>query len=714
KSEELNSEDGFLTSNLIEDGGFEGVSVEDAKAGAWDIDVTSSAAGTKGTAELVTDAYDGEQAFRLKGAGNDSGYPEISQDITVLPNTTYFISLRVKVNGTATSNSNIFYGLVSRDRETETVYGEQHRWSDNSVDKDKVYKTEEDEWAGYTNGFTLFNARIRTANETNVRLFIRVQKMDVTIDDVSVTYAGDLVPASANLLKNPGFEDSTGADALKDWEAISMPESGGAGSGAAAGIDDVRTSSAYTAGRSTQDKQIEGFNALYLAAYSGITEEDSIIIGQAVSVTANTQYSFYANFSKWDSPKSLAGVQSVTVGIYAADKETVLAAKNIDGADISMARYLYTGVSGNSGDNTTVYPFIKVQTIGYGAYGQGLYVDDCAFYKTSLGLPDGKTNMFTNGELAGSSDGWYEVGGSSQLGWQNKSAYISDGSVWLSQWNPYNGLLQGARLEAGKLYKVTAYVAGYLNGPQDAPFEGLNSPASILVIKGEEEEVYNTIEADLAAWQFDNIEVVAKQNVYLDTDVVYRPIELIFSVETTGDYSILIGFEGMAYYAPTDSWIWRGGMNIGGVSMYETSMEELSPIVDDGDYTDYIVNTDTTNISITDDAITVKGLTVEQFLEAAYAAPGYEMKVVDANGNEVTSGKMQSGYSVVVTKDNETVKTYSVSVSSTPGGDPGDNTGDGDNKKGGCGSVVAAGSAWAVCALAVSVVALVKKGRKNS
>ena len=263
-SEESNADDGLLTSNLVKDGSFENVTAEDT--GDWDVDVSSDAAGTKGSWELVEGAenvHSGTKAITLKGAGNDSGYPEISQQMTVLPNTTYYVTIRLKNNNTAMSSANLFFGFASPERDGETIYGEQHRWADNSVDKDHIYQ-EDGAWSEH-NGYSLISARLKTGNETNVRFYIRLQKMNATIDDVTITYAQDIVSTgSENLLKNPGFEDSTNANPLADWITI-----GETTNGFSAGIDDVRTTSAYTPGSNMQDKQIEGCNALYLVANSG-------------------------------------------------------------------------------------------------------------------------------------------------------------------------------------------------------------------------------------------------------------------------------------------------------------------------------------------------------------------------------------------------------------------------------------------------------------
>lgn len=695
------TEDSLLTSNLIQDGSFEGVTADDT--GAWTMDVTSEAAGEKGSWEVSTDAHSGSQAITLKGAGNDSGYPEISQKITVLSNTTYYVALRVKNNNTAMSSANLFFGFASEERAEETIYGEQHRWADNSVDKDKIYQNEDESWSAH-NGYSLYSARIRTGNETNIRFYVRVQKMNVTIDDISVTYAQDIVSTgSENLLKNAGFEDSTSANALKDWVEI-----GETTTGFSAGIDDVRTTSAYVPGSNMQDKQIEGCNTLYLVAQSGA--EGSMTVGQPITVEAGSNYAFYANFSKWGEVKATAGVQKVQIGILAENQEDVLTVKTIDGSDISLARYMLASVVANVGENTTVYPFVKVETKGFGTYGAGLYVDECYFFKTALDLPEGKTNLLTNGALEENSDGWWEVGGSSQLGWEaggaDGKAYVSQGDIWLSQWSPYDGIVQSVTLEAGQMYKITAYMRTYLISGASAAYDGLYSPVTVMVIEGDDESVSEALYADDST---DNLTVVAKQNVRFERDDAYMPVNLIFTAETAGTYSVFVGFEG-----GVENNIFQGGVQIGGVSMYKTSMEELSVEENNDDYSQAIVNT-SSDVTVTATGITIgKAMTVSEFTDAVYAAPGYTMTIKDADGNAVTSGDMKSGYTVSVVKDGTEVASYAVTVNAggTDGpSDPADPTDPDANNAWVLPVVLSVVGVVVVAGVIVGVVLLKKKGK---
>lgn len=711
-SEEKNENDGLLTSNLVKDGSFENVTADDT--GAWTVDVTSEAAGTKGSWELVEGAenvHSGEKAITLKGAGNDSGYPEIAQVIEVLPNTTYFVTLRVRNNNTAMSSANLFFGFATEEREGETIFSEQHRWTDNAADTDMTTDDEGMPTENH-NGYSLYTARLKTGNETTVRFYIRLQKMNATIDDVTITYAQDIVSTgSENLLKNPGFESSSSANALADWMTL-----GEIPAGFSAGIDDVRTSAAYTPGSDMQDKQIEGCNALYLVANSGAN--GAMTISQAVAVEANSNYAFYVNLSKWvETLKDQAGVQSVTVGIYAADQETVLARRTIDGNNISLARYMLVSVVANSAENTTLYPFISVEIAGFGTYGAGLYVDDCSFFKTALDLPEGKENLLTNGDIAENSDGWWEVGGSSQLGWEAGSkdgkAYVSDGNIWLSQWSPLDGIVQSVTLKKDQMYKITTYMRPYWGNDQtpnaSSMYDSLYSPLSILVIEGNDEAVSGALSTDDSTA---NLTVVARQSVRVERDDAYVPVTLIFTAPADGEYSVFIGFEG----GYDEALGFQGGVQIGGMSMYETSMEELSVIDETGDYSDVLVNT-SSDVTVDGTSIAIReAMTVADFKDAVYAASGYTMSVTDANGQAVTSGSMASGYKVVVSDgDGNVVKEYSVTVnaSGSQGGDTTTPPVSGEEEGGWTWQWAALFVPIAVVIVAVVVIVLVMKKKKN-
>ena len=478
--------------------------------------------------------------------------------------------------------------------------------------------------------------------------------MNVTIDDVTVTYASPVVPmGSTNLLANPGFESSSNANPLASWEEI-----GETTTGFSAGIDDVRTTSAYTPGSNMQDKQIEGFNALYLVAQSGA--DGQMTIGQEVTVNANTYYGFYANFSKWGEIKATAGLQQVEIGILAADKTTKLTRKTIDGADISLARYMLAGVVANTGENTKVYPYVIAKTKGFGTYGAGLYVDECYFFETKLNVPEGKTNLLSNGDLSNNSDGWYEVGGSSQLGWENGGSqgksFVTKGNEWLSQWDPYDGMVQSVTLKKDSYYYVTAYMRTYFDtqwGVLPTEYDGLYSPVSILVFEGGDENVSEV----LAGNDVSSLTMVAKQNVRFERDDAYMPVTLIFKAPKDGSYSFFVGFEGGVYNST-----WQGGVQIGGISVYETSMEELAPVESTVDYDNLLVNT-SSDITVSEDALNItKAMTISEFNDLVYAQAGYDLKVVDANNAEVTTGNMKTGYKVTISKDNAVVKTYSVTA----------------------------------------------------
>ena len=199
-----------------------------------------------------------------------------------------------------------------------------------------------------------------------------------------------------------------------------------------------------------------------------------------------------------------------------------------------------------------------------------LTVKDCYFFESKLNVKDGKENLLTNGELKNNSDGWYEIGGSSQLGWEEGitqgKAYVSNGNLWLSQWDPYDGIVQSATLKKDSMYYVTAYMRTYFDtqwGTMPTAYDGLCSPVSILVFKGGDEGVSET----LASNDVSTLDLVAKQNVRFQKDDAYMPVALIFTAPEDGVYSFFVGFEGGA----NDGW--QGGVQIGGISVCETSME---------------------------------------------------------------------------------------------------------------------------------------------
>ena len=75
---------------------------------------------------------------------------------------------------------------------------------------------------------------------------------------------------------------------------------------------------------------------------------------------------------------------------------------------------------------------------------------------------------------------------------------------------------------------------------------------------------------------------------------------------------------------------------------------ELSVIENNTDYSEVLVNT-SDDVSITENEITLtKAMEVAEFNEVVYAAPEYTMSIVDEQDVEVTSGKLATGYKVVV------------------------------------------------------------------
>ena len=628
----------LLTSNLIKDGGFENITTDDT--GDWIIDTTSEAA-NGGSWSISTDPFAGNQAVNLLGPGNKSGYPEVAQVVEVLANTNYYFTFRLRNNVPSMSSSNVYFGFASEERENEEQYTQLHRWNDNSVDVDQVYKVDTtgdevlDSWAKF-NGFSLYSGVFNSGNNTKVRAFIRIQKMDVTIDNVTLTVAENIMtPGAVNLLQHGGFE-GTDAQNKEAWVV-----DGDLVDGMGYGFDDVRTTSIYTPGVDIQDKQIEGHKCMYLLANSGV-EDSSLRIKQEVSVEKNSNYALYAYLSKW----GLSGLKSGVIGVMDAEGN-ILGRKTISGKDISLTRYMLASVVVNTGDNDTVYVYFQSNVeLSVGSYGIGLYVDDATFFKVGTDLPAGKTDLILNGDFADMDDEWWLVGGSSQVGAErginSGKAFASSNNIWLSQWNPGDGIYQEIDLEADQMYKVVARVRTYFDtqwGTMSNHYEGLYSPVAILVSD-------------------ENGDVVARSLYRFEKNDAYLPVSLIFTPETSGVYRVFIGFEG-----GVENDTWQGGMQIGSVSMFETSMEELSVINDQPVDTAYLTSTDS-DITISETTITVnKKVNVQDFKASVYPSSQYTMNVVDKDGTiHADTDLITSDSKVKVFEGDEEVATYTINV----------------------------------------------------
>lgn len=627
------------TSNLIKDGGFENVTTEDT--GAWIIDTTSEAA-QGGSWSISTDPYAGSQAINLVGAGNKNGYPEVAQIVEVFPNTNYYFTFRLRNNDTSMSGANVFFGFASESREDEEQYTQQHRWADNVVDVDQVYKIDTDEdgvkdsWEKF-NGFSLFSGVFNTGNHTKVRAFIRLQKMNATIDNVTLTIAEDLInPGAKNLLKHGGFE-GTDVENKEVWVVDGELEEG-----MGYGFDDVRATPVYMPGVDMQDKQIEGYKNMYIVANSGV-EDKSLRIKQEVEVEQNTFYAFYAYLSKW----GLTGLRNGVIGVMDAEGN-ILSRKKIAGEDISLTRYMLASVVCNTGENDTVYVFVEAEIeLSVGAYGVGLYVDDAMFFKTGKDLSEGKTDLILNGDFADMDDEWWLVGGPSQVGAENGGphgkSYASENNIWLSQWNPGDGIYQEVQLKGQQMYKVVARVRTYFDyayGTKSNEYDGLYSPVSIIVSDANGN--------------------VAKALYRFERNDAYIPVSLIFTPETDGVYRIFIGFEGGC-----ENFTWQGGMQIGSVSMYETSLEELSVIEEEPNEETYLTSTDA-DITISENTVNVnKKVTVKEFKDFVYTSAQYTMKVVGEDKAELADTDYLTSKAEIQIYEGETlVTTFAVAVPS--------------------------------------------------
>lgn len=687
----------LTTSNLMEDGGFEGVTKEDT--GAWTIDTTSSAA-KGGSWDLVADedVYAGEKAVKLVAPGNSGNYPEVAQVVDVYANTDYVLSFRLRSASSNLGSANIYFGFASESREDEKIYVQQHRWADNIIDTNRAVKDEDGAWA-YYNGYSLFSGVFNTGNHTTLRAFIRLQKMTAYIDDVSLTLAEKVIsPGSENLLKQPGFEGSD-AENKEVWEADST---GGMGYGF-----DTVPAGLVPSGSELQDKNSEGKKAMYLVADAGVVDGE-IFVKQKVTVEPNSHYALYASVSKWTNEFSdiTSGAIGIS-GIKADGTEEKLASNSLKGEDISVTRYTMLSAQCNVGEYTEVYVYFHCKVAqSAGSYGVGLYVDDAKFFKAGYDLPEGKTDLLSTGNFAEGEEDWWLLGGNSQVGVEDGKGFSSGKNVWLSQWNAGDGICQVVELKAGQLYKVTARVRPYVISGASTMYDSLYSPI--------------VLTATPAAQGDDGVtetgEVEARAAYRMERDNAYVPVSLIFTPKASGTYKIFIGFDGTADPALG----FQGGLQIGSVSMYETSEKELSVIIDDGGETEALVNT-SDKIVIEGTSITLsEEMTAEKFEEFVYAGEGYAMALQKADGSALAgTDTLTTGCKLVLSKDGETVETYTITAPSGGGAsdDSGSGTSSGPNDNssgsGGCGSnLIFGGGMAAMSALLLAGGIILFKKRK--
>lgn len=146
-------------------------------------------------------------------------------------------------------------------------------------------------------------------------------------------------------------------------------------------------------------------------------------------------------------------------------------------------------------------------------------------------------------------------------------------------------------------------------------------------------------------------------------------------------------------------------------------MDELAKVEDTTDYDNLLINT-SDDIALSEDALNISAvMSVAEFNELVYAQAGFTLKVLDEANVEVTSGNMKTGYKVVIIKDGETVKSYSVTAKeeTTPVTPPTtQNGGEKEQPKRGCKSVVTASIiSFIMIGLVPGFVVLKRKSNKE-
>ncbi|GHT79850.1 hypothetical protein FACS1894130_09840 [Spirochaetia bacterium] len=665
-----------VSTNLISDGGFDSVTA--ANTGKWvfkkgnvDAEKPGNIAITEG-AETEEGAKNGAwgnagKSITLSAAASSDDAPEIYQVITVEKNTDYHFSFRLRNNQLLISGQNLYFGFSSEDYDSGIDYTQQHKWVDTSTNHN---------WAGTNEEFTLVTGKFNSGNRTSLRAFIRVVKMNATVDDVIISKAERIIPpGSTNLLQYPGFE-GTDVENKSAWQYSTND----ATAVELYGFDDVRSTAVYQPGISMQDKQIEGFRTAYFGIYAS-DHEAWPTLKQAVTVEKNSYYSFYAYISGWGS------VWGAWLGI--ADEN----GNDIDNAwtylsygDFSCARYILVSVSVYTGDRTVVYPYVKGD-IGTpsGEWGSGVYVDDTAFFKTSGDVPPGKINLVRNGDFANygwddvagnwkgwNADGWYK---NSWRTWTNfyddnfwgenkvydpkKVAYASPGNaVFDYDYNAYKSISQEVTLAQDKLYKLTVRARGLYhdNWKQERP--------------GDDDSwfIYDQVRYNypvVISIKDTSGKDVKREEYRIEHDLAYIPLGLIFTSGAVGTYTVTIAVEGGANIEEWNS----GRISIGAVALYEVTEAEITPpSQNDGGL--FTVNPD---ITLSGGALTLaKALKVSELLAGFQVLEGNSLKVVNAAGAQVAAGKyVETGHKLVLSDGTGFEYTYTITAA---GGKP-SNTG---------------------------------------
>jgi hypothetical protein len=674
--------------DILTDGSFESVTA--ASTGDW-VYYTGSAQGAGGTIAVeenvdasgeesaVINASDGVKSIHI--TAGTSQWPEIYQIIAVEKNTDYYITLELRNNDKLlTAKTNVFYGFANTDPAENVDIHQQQRWIDKSTKDFQV---------GVDPDFTPLKAVLNTGNYTQVRFFLRANAANINVDNVTIAKSEPILPPdTVNLLKQPGFEGGA-AQLASVWKPFGT---GNAEEGEVRmGYDDYKTDADYKPAVKIQNKEIEGYKCLWIAYYAGATENDTYGIYQDVAVEANTTYTFYVNLSKF---KTIGRAEIGVYGANSADEgslTTVISRVRLADSNLYCSCYNLYSVTINSGENTTVRPYILLTngTDASWAWGAGLLVDDLYFFHSANGdVPADQTNLFADPdfEIAENQSPWAftSLGGENGLNVgaaNNNRGYNSPNDAWINHWSANGGISQLVTLEAGKDYKITARVKVYHN--QWWTIKGAFSIAvydenTLLVDKAQ----YNVSYIHDAIWSTgSNKDTVTSDNVWF-------PVALTFNVPADGEYEVFFGFlenSNGEYY---------GGLDLSAPALYE-AVAAVEPELDPP-----VIQSSDAAVTVGTNAVTVTGdITVSALKAALSVNVPYTLRVVNASGAAVdNAATVATGYKVLVLNGEETVATYTVTVSSAS------NPPDGCS---GCGSSLAVFPA--VLALGLIAIFLKKK-----
>jgi hypothetical protein len=299
-------------SNLVQDPGFE---ASNSLSPYWTIDGSPTSAGVDTSS---ADSHSGNNDGYIYDNSGSEKFVDLSQTITVAPNTTYTLTAWVDAYNTTG-------GLLG----VRTTGG-------TTISTAAVANTDpgpETHGADYAQYTVTFNSGINTSVVVFAGYTTPGSASFVNMDDFSLT-------TTSNLVQNPGFEASTTLSPY--WVADGSPTS--------AGVD--------TAAADSHSGNHDGF------IYDDSGTEKLVDLSQTITVTANTTYTLTAWVDAYNTTGGLLGART-TGGTNIA---TTSVANTDPGPETHGADYAQYTVTFNSGSNTSIVIFAGYTTPGTASF----------------------------------------------------------------------------------------------------------------------------------------------------------------------------------------------------------------------------------------------------------------------------------------------------------------------------------------------------------